>query len=95
MDVSWPGDNIQIKPGTGKVHLWNKTRLAINGTMVSGDETAACGSALPEFELGTIGGFVVGGTKVAVVIPDQVWDSPAMPKFHSQGTLSSWSIGGV
>jgi hypothetical protein len=95
MDVSWPGDNIQIKPGTGKVHLWNKTRLAINGTMVSGDETAACGSALPEFELGTIGGFVVGGTKVAVVIPDQVWDSPAMPKFHSQGTLSSWSIGGA
>jgi len=95
MDVSWTGDNIRIVAGTGKVHLWNRAKLAINGTMVSGDETAACGSTLPEFMLGTIGGFVVGGTKVQVLIPDQIWDSPAMPKFHSQGTLSSWSVGGA
>jgi hypothetical protein len=94
MDVSWPGDNIKIKPGTGKVHIWNKSKLAINGTMLSGDETAACGSTLPEFELGTIGGVVVGGTKVQIIIPNEVWDATAMPKFHSQGTLSSWSIGG-
>jgi hypothetical protein len=94
MDVSWPGDNIKIKPGTGKVHIWNRSKLAVNGTMLSGDETAACGSTLPEFELGTIGGVVVGGTKVQILIPDAIWDSPAMPKFHSQGTLSSWAIGG-
>src|SRR6185295_7640836 len=93
MDVSWPGDNIKTKPGTGKVHIWNKSKLNINGTAVSGDETAACGSTLPEFELGTIGG-VVGGTKVQVQIPDAIWDTPTMPKFHSQGTLSAWAIGG-
>ncbi len=94
MDVTWPGDNIKTKPGSGKVHIWNKTKLNINGTMVSGDDTAACGSVLPEFELCTIGGVVVGGTKVQVLIPDAIWDAPTMPKFHSQGTLSSWAVGG-
>src|SRR5262249_55486090 len=38
MDVSWTGDNIRIVAGTGKVHLWNRAKLTINGTMVSGDE---------------------------------------------------------
>jgi hypothetical protein len=94
MDVTWTGDNIKTKPGSGKVHIWNKSKLNINGTMVSGDETAACGSTLPEFELGTIGGVVVGGTKVQVIIPDAIWDTPTMPKFHSQGTLSAWAVGG-
>jgi hypothetical protein len=95
LDVTWTGDNVTKKPGSGKVHIWNKTKLNINGTMVSGDATQACGTALPEFDLGSLGGVVVGGTKVQVQIPDAVWDSPAQPKFHSQGTLSSWAIGGA
>jgi hypothetical protein len=93
INVSWPGDNVKTKPGTGKVHLWNRSKLAINGTMLSGDDTMGCGSVLPEFELGTIGGVLVGGTKVLVEIPTAAWDAATMPKFHSQGILAGWTIG--
>jgi len=94
LDVTWTGDNVKTKPGMGKVHIWNRSRLAVNGTMLSGDETQPCATLLPEFELGTIGGVLVGGTKVLIEIPNSVWDSPSMPKFHSQGTLNSWTVGG-
>jgi hypothetical protein len=60
---------------------------------LSGDATQSCGSILPEFSLTPLATALVGGSKVLIEIPNEIWDSPSMPKFHTQGTLSAWAIG--
>ena len=51
IDVTWDAQGFSTTAGSGKVHIWNRTKLATNGTKISGDETQACGSLLPEFGL--------------------------------------------
>jgi hypothetical protein len=96
LDVTWAGDpsGFTTTPGSGKVHIWNRTKLTANGTKVAGDETMACGSVIPEFGLAPAAAALVGGNKILIEIPNEVWDKPAMPKFHSEGTLAAWAIGG-
>src|SRR5688572_22593805 len=38
MDASWPGTTA-ASAGMDKIHLWNLTKLNVNGTEVSGNET--------------------------------------------------------
>jgi hypothetical protein len=92
LDVTWEGSTTTTA-GSGKVHIWNRTKLTANGATISGDDTQGCGSVLPEFGLTQAAAILVGGSKILVEIPNAVWDKPSMPKFHSQGTLSAWSIG--
>ncbi len=94
MDVTWAGSNTTTA-GSGKVHIWNRTKLTANGSTISGDDTQACGSVLPEFGLTQLAAIAAGGSKILIEIPNEIWDKPSMPKFHSQGTLSAWTIGGT
>jgi hypothetical protein len=94
LDVTWDARGFATTAGSGKVHIWNRTKLTTNGTKLAGDETQACGSQIPEFGLTPAAQLVVGGSKILVEIPNEVWDKPTMPKFHSEGTLSAWAIGG-
>jgi hypothetical protein len=95
IDVTWDAMGFATTAGSGKVHIWNRTKLATNGSKISGDDTQACGTVLPEFGLTQAAAILVGGNKVLIEIPNAVWDKPTMPKFHSEGTLSAWAIGGT
>jgi hypothetical protein len=92
LQVSWP-TTIGANGGTGMAHIWNRTKLAVSGNNVSGDETMGCGTALPPFTLGA-GAILTGGSgMIQIDIPDAEWDLPSMPKFHTQGTLAGFDIG--
>jgi len=94
LQVTWP-NTLGTNGGTGVAHIWNRTKLAVNGTSVSGDETTGCGTALPALTLGGVGAIFTGQGMVQVDVPDAVWDQPTMPKFHTQGTLAGFNIGSV
>jgi len=92
LQVSWPqtqGANM----GTGVAHIWNRTRFAVSGNTVSGDETIGCGTALPGFSLNPLAVIIGSPSMVEVDVPDSVWDQPTMPKFHTQGTLTGFNVG--
>jgi hypothetical protein len=93
LDVTWPATTAAAA-GSGKVHIWNRTKLAATGMDLSGT-TEACGSVLPEFKLSLGGQIVTGKTngKVLPQFPDAVWDATSMPKFASHGTISGWEAG--
>jgi prepilin-type processing-associated H-X9-DG protein len=91
LDVTWPATTA-TGMGTGKVYLWNRAKLAANGTALSGD-TWSCGTSLPEFSLNAAGQLVTGASKVSVEVPHAVWDAPSIPKFPNLGTISGWNPG--
>ncbi|MEP6653360.1 MAG: hypothetical protein ABJA82_08385, partial [Myxococcales bacterium] len=91
LDVTWPATSA-TGAGTGKVHIWNRSKFTANGTALTG-ETSSCGTVLPEFGLNFAGQLVTGGSKVSVEVPYSVWDAPSIPKFPNSGTISGWSAG--
>jgi hypothetical protein len=94
MDATWPADKLMAtRAGTGKIHLWNLSRLDAVGGQLSGDETRSCGTTLPGFELTAIGTIAAGGSRVLVEIPDSVWNAPTIPRFHSAGRITGWDPG--
>jgi hypothetical protein len=60
--------------------------------MLNGD-TNSCGTLLPEFGLNGAGMLVTGGSKVLVEVPNEVWDTPTIPKFTSKGNIGGWDSG--
>jgi hypothetical protein len=92
MDATWPAGTA-TSAGSGKIHLWNLTRLDVSGGTLSGDQTRSCGTILPDFSLNGAGQLVTGGSKVMVEIPDSVWEAPTIPRLHSRGTLAGWDPG--
>lgn len=92
MKATWPG-SLSTNGGTGDIHLWNLSKLKVNGNVLSGDQTRSCGTILPEFSLTAIGERVAGGQKVHVEIPHSVWDAPTIPRFMSNGSIAGWNPG--
>jgi hypothetical protein len=92
MDVTWPSTSA-ANAGSGKIDIWNRTKLSPTGNNVAGDDTQSCGTRLPEFNLNPLAGLITGGSKVLIEIPDSDWDATTMPKFHSQGVLGGWDPG--
>jgi hypothetical protein len=92
MDASWPGTTA-ASAGMDKIHLWNLTKLNVNGNEVSGNETRSCGTVLPPFSLNGAGQLVTGGRQVHVEIPFAVWEAPSIPRLRSQGRLAGWNPG--
>jgi hypothetical protein len=92
MDATWPAGTA-TSAGSGKIHLWNLTKLAASNGNLSGDETRSCGTILPDFSLNGAGQLVTGGSKVLVEIPHSVWEAPTIPKLQSRGKLASWDVG--
>jgi hypothetical protein len=81
MDVSWKETKkffvTVVKAGTGKVHLWTKSRFTEDGkiaTVVS----KSCGSTLPTIE--------ALGEKLLPVIPNSAWEQETMPEFTGTAT---------
>jgi hypothetical protein len=75
LDVSWPG-SIAVKNGSGKVHIWSRSKVSENGDSAS-VESVSCGSVLPALTMTSF----AGGKKVLPEILDSAWQSPQMPKF--------------
>jgi hypothetical protein len=92
MDATWPAGTA-TSAGSGKIHLWNMTRLDASNGALSGDDTRSCGTVLPEFSLNGAGTLVTGGTKVLVEIPHAVWDAPPIPRLSSRGRIAGWEPG--
>ena len=46
MDATWPSTT-SAAAGTDKIHLWNLTKVKVNGTELSGNETRSCGTVCP------------------------------------------------
>jgi hypothetical protein len=92
MNATWPA-TAAAGAGMDKIHLWNLSKLAVNGTQLSGNETRSCGTTLPPFMLNGAGRLVTGGSKVHVEIPHSVWEAPAIPRLNSMGTLSGFDPG--
>jgi hypothetical protein len=84
---------VSTQGGSGKIHIWNLSKLKVTGNDLAGDETRSCGTRLPEFTLGPGGSVVAGGNKVHIEIPDTVWDAPTIPRFRSVGKLTGWNPG--
>lgn len=93
LDVTWPATSA-TSAGTGKVHIWNRSKFTANGTALAG-ETSSCGTVLPEFGLNFAGQLVTGGSKVSVEVPHSVWDAPSIPKFPNSGNISGWTPGSM
>jgi len=91
MDVKWDGA-LATNPGTGKVHLWNRAKLAANGTQLTG-QANSCGTTLPDIILNAVGVIAAGGEKVSIEIPFAAWDAPSIPVFEQKGTFGGWNPG--
>jgi hypothetical protein len=91
MDVKWDGA-LATNPGTGKVHLWNRAKLAANGTQLTG-QANSCGTTLPDIVLNAVGVLAAGGEKVSIEIPFAAWDAPSIPVFEQKGTFGGWNPG--
>jgi len=91
MDVTWVAGTA-TNAGTGKVVLWNRSKLTSSGTTLGG-ETITCGTLLPDLVLNFLGNIAAGGSKVLIEIPTKDWDAPTMPKYPSNGTLAAWTVG--
>jgi len=91
MDVTWAAGTA-TNAGTGKVVLWNRSKLTSSGMTLDG-ETITCGTVLPDLTLNFLGNIAAGGSKVLIEIPTKDWDAPTMPKYPSKGTLAAWTVG--
>jgi len=91
MDVTWPASNAST-PGTGKIHLWNRSKLTATGGDLGGS-TQGCGTLLPPTMLNSLGSLAAGGSKILIEVPDPVWDAPSMPKYATRGTQTGAAIG--
>jgi hypothetical protein len=94
MDASWPS-TLSTAAGTDKIHVWNLTKVQVNGTELSGDDTRTCGTVLPPFNLSGAGQLVTGGQKVHIEFPFSIWEAPTIPRLRSQGRLSGWNPGSM
>jgi hypothetical protein len=92
MNATWPSTSSGAG-GTDKIHVWNLTKVGVNGTELSGDQTRTCGTQLPPFSLNGAGQLVTGGRNVHIEIPHTVWDAPSIPRLNSRGRLSGWNPG--
>ena len=92
MDATWPGGTA-TSAGSGKIHLWNMSKLNTANGVLSGDETRSCGTILPDFSLNGAGQLVTGGSKVLVEIPHAVWEAPTIPKLQSRGKIAGFDPG--
>jgi hypothetical protein len=91
MDVKWAG-SLATNPGTGKVHLWNRAKLAANGMALTGTVNS-CGTTLPDIFLNPVGELAAGGKNVSIEIPFAAWDAPSIPVFDQKGTFGGWNPG--
>ncbi|HMI86024.1 MAG TPA: hypothetical protein VK550_18135, partial [Polyangiaceae bacterium] len=78
--------------GTGKVHLWNRAKLAANGMALTGNVNS-CGTTLPDIALNGVGQLAANGQKVSIEIPFASWDTPSIPVFEQKGTFGGWNPG--
>ena len=92
MDATWPAGTA-TSAGSGKIHLWNLSKLNYANGNLSGDDTRSCGTILPDFSLNGAGQLVTGGSKVLVEIPHAVWEAPTIPRLQSRGRLAGWDPG--
>jgi hypothetical protein len=83
MNVSW-ASSIAVSAGTGKVHMWSRSKFVDNGDSAA-IETTSCGSLLPVISTTAI----AGNAKILAEIPDATWDNPAMPKFVGSATRAA------
>lgn len=87
IDVSWAATT-GLEAGSGQMSVWTLSHLDFNGTTVSGS-VRSCGSFIPPFTKSAL----AGGGRVQTVIPDAVWDTPSMPSFEANGTISGFDPG--
>ena len=91
IDVTWPGA-LATNPGMGKVHLWNRAKMDVNGLNLTG-KVNSCGTTLPDIILNAVGAIAAGGEKVSIEIPFAAWDAPSIPVFDQKGTFGGWNPG--
>jgi hypothetical protein len=92
MNASWPA-TLSSAAGMDKIHVWNLTKVQVNGTELSGNDTRTCGTVLPPFNLSGAGALVTGGQKVHIQIPFNIWEAPTIPRLRSQGRLAGFNAG--
>jgi hypothetical protein len=92
MNATWPS-SLSNAGGTDKIHVWNLTKVGVNGNELSGNETRSCGTVLPPFSLSGAARLVTGGEKVHVEIPFSVWEAPTIPRLSTRGRLGGFNPG--
>jgi prepilin-type processing-associated H-X9-DG protein len=92
MNASWPG-TLSSAAGMDKIHVWNLTKVQVNGTELSGNDTRTCGTVLPPFNLSGAAQLVTGGQKVHIEFPFSIWEAPTIPRLRSQGRLAGFNPG--
>jgi hypothetical protein len=86
-EVSWSATT-GVKAGSGQLHIWTRSVMSFDGNDVTA-QVSPCGSKVPEVERSEL----LGGGKVLLEVPPEVWDAAEMPTFNASGSISGFNAG--